>query len=165
VSDEPGRGFWIGLALGTPVMAYGAIALVDRAGWPRALAAGRWLAGGLLLHDLVLVPVVLGVVWLVGRVTPDWLRTPARAGLLGSALVVALGWPGLRGYGKRPDNATIHPLHYSSAVLTVLGALWCATAVWAAWRFTRRRRLPALAPGSPASAPGSPRTSRTPAPG
>ena len=38
----------------------------------------------------------------------------------GSALVVAIGWPGLRGYGNKSDNATIHPLDYGSAVLTVL---------------------------------------------
>ena len=140
---EPGRGFWIGLALGAPVMTYGAVSLVRQAGWPRAFAAGRWLAGGLLLHDLMLVPVVLAIVWVIGRATPRWLRTPLQSAVLGSALVLALAWPGLRGYGNRPDNPTVHPLRYGSALLTVLAVVWVLAAVWSCWRFVRRHPRPA----------------------
>lgn len=161
---EPGRGFWIGLALGAPVMAYGVAELLRQAGWSRAVAAGRWLAVGLLLHDLVLVPVVLLVVWLIGRTTPRWLRTPLQAAVLGSGLVLAVGWPALRGYGDRVDNATVHPLHYGSAVLTVLASVWAATAAWAALRCASRARW-RRARGPSAAAPGSLRTSRTPDPG
>jgi hypothetical protein len=164
VTDESGRGFWIGLALGTPFVLYGAIELVHRAGWPRAIAAGQWLAVGLLLHDFVLVPLVLAVVWLVGRAAPPWLRTPLRAGVLGSVLVLALGWPGLRGYGNKPDNATIHPLDYTAAVVTVLATMWIALTLWATWRGIRSRAMRSRGAGSHAAAPRSPRTSRTPVP-
>jgi hypothetical protein len=161
--EIPGRGFWIGLALGTPVMVYGAVELVQQAGWPRAFGVGRWFAGGILLHDLVLVPIVLAVVWVIGRWTPAPVHTPLRAAALGSALVIAVGWPGLRGYGDKPDNATIHPLDYGSAVLTLLALLWGAALVWSAWRLARRgARSSASTPSG--DAPGSPRTSRTPAP-
>ena len=161
--EIPGRGFWIGLALGTPVMAYGAVELVQQAGWPRAFGVARWFAGGILLHDLVLVPIVLAVVWAIGRWTPAPVHTPLRAAALGSALVIAVGWPGLRGYGNKADNATIHPLDYGSAVLTLLALLWGAALVWSAWRLARRgARSPASTPRG--AAPGSPRTSRTPAP-
>ena len=162
--DEPGRGFWVGLGLGGPVIAYGVVQLVRRTGWPRSLATARWLVGGLLLHDLVLVPIVLVLVWVVGRITPRWLTTPVRTGLLASALVLALGWPGLRGYGNRTDNRTVHPLAYGTAVLTALALVWAAAAAWAGWRLVSGARAP-RAPGSPAGDRGSRRTSRTPAPG
>ncbi len=146
--EEPGRGFWIGLALGTPLMVYGAAELVRQAGFDRAFGAARWLGGGLVLHDFVLAPIVLAAVWVVGRWTPEWLRTPLRAAVLATALVVALALPGLRGYGDRADNATVHPIDYGSAVLTVLAVLWGLAAVWAAWRLAARgRRSPA--PGPP----------------
>jgi hypothetical protein len=139
-NDRPGRGFWIGLALGTPVMVYGAYELVQQAGWPRSFDVATWLGGGLLLHDLVLVPLVLALVWAVGRVTPPFVRLPVRAGILGSALIVAVAWPALRGYGDRPDNATVHPLDYRSSVLTALGILWAAVALGAVVAWARRSR-------------------------
>jgi hypothetical protein len=165
VEDEiPGRSFWIGLALGTPVMVYGAVELVNQTGWPRAFGVARWFGGGILLHDLVLVPIVLAVVWAIGRWTPTAVHTPLRAAVLGSGLILGIGWPGLRGYGNKPDNATIHPLDYSTAVLTLLALVWGAALMWSAWRLVRRadRRHPSAHPGDD---PGSPRTSRTRAPG
>lgn len=161
--EEPGRGFWIGLVAGAPLIAYGAIALVRQTGWSRSLAVARWLGGGLLLHDLVLVPTVVLVVWALGRWAPALARTPLRVGVLGSALVFAVGWPGLRGYGNRADNPTIHPLDYGTAVLTVLGLLWAALLVWMVVAAASRARRPP-ASGPPAADGGSPRTSRTPAP-
>jgi hypothetical protein len=136
--DHPGAGFWIGLVLGAPVMVYGAYELVQQAGWPRAVDVAVWLGAGLLVHDLVLAPLVLVVVWAIGRVAPRALRTPLRAGVLGSALVVAVAWPALRGYGNRPDNPTIHPLAYGTAVLTALAFLWGAVALWSAATLLRR---------------------------
>ncbi len=163
-TDIPGRGFWLGLALGTPVMVYGAVELVQQAGWPRTFGVARWFAGGILLHDLVLVPIVLALVWAIGRWTPPVVHTPLRAAVLGTALVVAVGWPGLRGYGNKPDNATIHPLDYGSAVLTLLALLWGGALVWTLWRLARRgdRSSPPTPPGADR---GSPRTSRTRDPG
>jgi hypothetical protein len=138
--DRPGRGFWIGLALGTPVMVYGAYELVQQAGWARALRVATWLGSGLLLHDLVLVPIVLAIVWAIGRVAPARLRLPLRAGILGSALIVAVAWPALRGYGDRPDNPTVHPLDYGTAVLSALAILWGAVALWVLVASVRRPR-------------------------
>jgi hypothetical protein len=137
--DGPGLGFWIGLALGTPVMLYGASELVQQAGWPRTFEVATWLGGGLLVHDLVLAPIVLVVVWALGRITRPPLRAPLRVGVLGSGLIVAVAWPALRGYGDRPDNATVHPLDYGSAVLTALALLWGAVGAWCVVAFLRRR--------------------------
>jgi len=162
--QEPtGTGFWIGLALGTPLMVYGAVELIAQSGWDRSLGVARWFAGGVLLHDLVLVPLLLAVVWAIGRWTPQSVHTPLRVAALGTALVVAIGWPGLRGYGNKPDNPTIHPLDYGRAVLTLLALLWGAALVWSTWRIARRGAR-SRAATSTADGPGSLRTSRTPAP-
>ena len=61
-------------------MVYGAYELVQQAGWPRAFDVAKWLGGGLLLHDLVLVPIVLAVVWAIGRIAPPLLRNPCVPG-------------------------------------------------------------------------------------
>jgi hypothetical protein len=138
--ERPGLGFWIGLAFGAPVMLYGAYELVQQVGWPRTFDVAKWLGGGLLLHDLVLVPIVLAVVWAIGRVSSPVLRNPLRAGVLGSALIVAVGWPALRGYGNKPDNATIHPLDYGTSVLTALAVVWGVVALWVVLALVRRPR-------------------------
>jgi len=134
--DRPGRGFWIGFALGTPVMVYGATELLHETGSSRAFAVGRWLGAGLLLHDLVLVPIVLALVWVIGRAAPPRLAVPLRAGILGSALIVAVAWPALRGYGRRAGNPSVHPLDYTSSVITALATLWIVLGLWtvATWR-------------------------------
>jgi hypothetical protein len=134
-------------------MAFGAVRLVEQTGWARALATGRWLAGGIVLHDLVLVPLVLGLVWLVDRTTPAWLRPPVATGLLATMLVLALAWPGLRGYGNRPDNPSIHPIDSTTATLSVLAVWWLAMAAWATARLVRSRSRRRPAPGSSAVAP------------
>jgi hypothetical protein len=139
--DRPGLGFWIGFALGTPVMIYGAYELVQQVGWPRAFDVATWLGGGLLLHDLVLAPIVLVLVWAIGRIASPAARTPLRVGVLGSGLILAVAWPALRGYGDRPDNPTVHPLDYGSAVLTALALLWGAMSLWSLLARLRRPRV------------------------
>jgi hypothetical protein len=139
--DRPGLGFWIGFALGTPVMIYGAYELVQQVGWPRAFDVATWLGGGLLLHDLVLAPIVLVLVWAIGRIASPAARTPLRVGVLGSGLILAVAWPALRGYGDRPDNPTVHPLDSGSAVLTALALLWGAVALWSLLARLRRPRV------------------------
>jgi hypothetical protein len=143
VEETPGRGFWIGLALGLPVMAYGAVELFGQAGSTRATNVAVWIGGGLLLHDLLFAPVVITAVWAIGKVLPERLRAPIRAGVLGTALVIAIGWPALRGYGNRPDNRTIHPLDYTTAVLTAMAVVWALVGAWVlVAAIDRRRRRP-----------------------
>ena len=103
-------------------MVYGAYELVQQAGWPRAFGVARWFGG----RDPAPRPRARAdrARRRVGDRPVDaplLVQTPLRAAVLGSALVVAVGWPALRGYGNKADNATIHPLDYGSAVLTAAG--------------------------------------------
>lgn len=126
--DEHHRGFWIALALGGGVLTFGAIGFVRDTPFARVLEVAAWVVGADLLHDFLIAPLILAVVCLCGKV-PTSLRTLVRSGVLASLLVIAFGWPGLRGYGVRPDNATIHPLNSTTAVLSSLAIAWSAILV------------------------------------
>ncbi len=139
-ADSPGFGFWIGLAFGAPVMVYGAAELITQGGWPRFVNVVEWLSAGVLLHDLLLAPLVIAVIWTIRRLFPSQFTPPITAGILGTALIVAIGWPALRGYGNRPDNPTVHPLDYSTAVLTAIALVWILVAVWLLARALLRRQ-------------------------
>ena len=64
-----------------------------------------------------------------------------RAGLFASFVVVLVGWAPLRGYGRDqvPDNPTVGPLDYASAIATVLVVVWLLVAAWIAASWLRRR--------------------------
>jgi hypothetical protein len=154
-----GRGLWVGLALGAPVMAYGVAGLVERAGLDRAFAAGRWGAGLLVLHDAVLVPGVLVTVWLVQRsVARPW-RAPLIGGLLASALAVALALPGVVGLGNPSGNPTVHPYDTGAALAAVLATVWSIAggiALFSALRARRTRPSPTPTQGTrPESRPST----------
>jgi|SoiMethySBSTD1v2_1073268.scaffolds.fasta_scaffold1242374_2 hypothetical protein len=106
-----------------------------------------WLAGGVLLHDAVLAPIVIGL----GVAASRWLPVPWR-----SPAVVALVWwgsltlaaiPVLYGGGVRPDNPTLLDRPYvaswwlgsATVVVLVVAVGW--------WR-----RLRSTRPGSPSHA-------------
>jgi hypothetical protein len=130
-ADRRGKGFWIALGVGWAVIGYAVVGLVgSRQGLDGAVRVGVWIAAGHLIHDLLLAPVVvlagLGVARLVG---PRW-RPPIWFGLVASAAVIGVAYPALRGYGRNPANLSMLPLHYPSAVLTVLGVVWVVVVIW-----------------------------------
>ncbi len=138
---EPGRGFWVALVVGTAIMAFGVRGAVMNAAGSHPVAMLIGIVGGDLLHDFLVVPVVLLVGAVVARIVPEPWRSPARAGLFLSALLVAIAWPALRGYGRArvPDNHSVQPLDYASAVLIVLAIVWIGVACWSCLRLRNRR--------------------------
>lgn len=97
-----------------------------------------WLAGGVLLHDAVLAPivVVIGVVaarWLPGRFRP----AACVAFLIWGTLTIAFV-PVLSGQGGKADNETIlgRPYWLSWLAMTMI---LVAAAGFAGWRRARRR--------------------------
>jgi hypothetical protein len=128
--SRSGPGLWIGLALGVPVMTYGSIGLVRHADPHRVRDLAIWVVGGDVVHDLIVAPLMVLTVWAVGcALAPSW-RTPVRSGLLASALVVALAWPGLSGLGNEAHNPTVHPFDQTQALAWVLAGIWSAVVVW-----------------------------------
>jgi hypothetical protein len=140
-----GRGFWIALTIGGTVMLYGAFGLVEDAGLAHAREVAWWLIGLNLAHDLVVAPLVCVAGVVVARaLRPPW-RAPVQSGLLTSAVVLAVGWMNLRGYGRSRTNPTKLPLDYGTGVVTALAIVWAATALWllvALFAARRRRTAP-----------------------
>ena len=157
---EHGPAFWIAFVVGSGIMAFGVRGILTNASASDPATVFGWIVGGDLLHDFFLVPLVLIAGAVVARIVPEPWRTPVRAGLISSALVVAIAWPALRGYGRArvPDNTSVQPLEYDTAVLTVLGAVWLVVACWCCVRFGRRagrRSRAALPTATPTRRPRS----------
>ena len=138
---EHGPTFWIALVVGTAIMAFGVRGALTNAAGTHPAAMFSWIAGGDLLHDAILMPIVLVVGALLARLVREPWRTPLRAGVLLSVLLLAIAWPALRGYGRArvPDNPTVQPLDYSTAVLTVLGIVWIGVGCWCLLRRAQSR--------------------------
>jgi len=98
-----------------------------------------WAVGGVVVHDVVLAPLVVGLGVLAALVAPDWLRGPLVRLLvvLGPLTLVAL--PVLGRFGARDDNPTLLDRPYWAGYLAIVAVAVAATAV-GAWR--RRSRHP-----------------------
>jgi hypothetical protein len=138
---EPARGagFWIALVVGWAVIAFGALQLIgEKNGFGGATQVATWVVAGHAVHDLLIAPLVCLIGIGVASLLAEPWRTPIRSGLIASALVVAVAYPALRGYGRKPNNPSVLPLDYTTAVLTVLGVVWGVVAVWIVVRIVRR---------------------------
>lgn len=143
--DRPGGpAFWTGLVLGGAVMAYGVRgALTDSAGThPAALAT--WVVGADLAHDLLVVPIIATVGWVTARLVPARWRPLVVSGLVMSGVVLLLGVIPWRGDGRAnvPDNPSVQPLDYTTAIATVLAVVWAGLALAAVLGMLRTRRPP-----------------------
>ncbi len=140
------RGLLVGLACGIPLMAVGILNFAANFNATDFRSFLRYYIGGDIVHDLIVAPIVAVIGIVVIRRAPAIARAPLRAALFGSAVVVAVAWPALRGYGRlrTPDNASVQPLNYATAVATVVGVVWVISALWLSVIWLReRRRLPA----------------------
>jgi len=124
-------------AVGLLVGLYGAYLLLSRQDHDQLLSAAIWLGAGVVLHDFVLAPLVLGVVFVGARLVPAGLRAPAVAGLvvLGTATLFAL--PVLGRFGERPDNPSLLNRHYGIGWMVLAGLVLLAVAAGGWW--ARRR--------------------------
>lgn len=88
----------------------------------------RLLVGLDLVHDLVLAPVVLVMGWTLSRVVPARLRAPLQGGLFCTAVVVAIAYPFVRGFGRIATNPSALSRNYAHGLLVTLAVVWAVTA-------------------------------------
>jgi hypothetical protein len=100
----------------------------------------RWWVTAAVLHDVVVAPVAVAVGWLVVHVAPRLAKAPLQAGLILSAVVVAVSLPALRGYGRIPSNPTYLPRHYGTGLALALAVVWAGCAAWTVGRAVRGTR-------------------------
>jgi hypothetical protein len=131
--------FWVCALVGWTVIALGVRGIfVDRSA-TRPSDLVRWFGGLLVVHDAIVVPIALGIGWLVGRLRPGRGSTYVKAGLAMSATVVVLWWPLWRGYGLRESNPTLLRLPYERNLLIALALGWGVVATVAGASAIARR--------------------------
>ncbi len=132
-------GLLIGLTIGIPIIAYGVRGVWVDSARTHPFELARWVVGGALVHDLVVVPVVLAlgvaVRWVV---SDDQVRRVLRFGFIVSAPLSLLAWPFIRGYGRRPAVPSLLPRNYLMGLVVYLTITWAVVACVIAW--TRMRR-------------------------
>jgi len=128
---EPGRHgptFWVGLAIGGAIMAFGVHGIFDELGGDNPTKLAFWVVGLDLVHDLVLAPVLVLGGLAVGALLGPHLRGPIRAALALTGLVVLFSVPLITAWGRRPGNPSTLPLNYAQSVIVVVTGIWLVTA-------------------------------------
>ncbi|MBD3784776.1 MAG: hypothetical protein IE926_17805 [Micrococcales bacterium] len=114
-------------------------------GWGLTLLAGLgrplldvvvWLAGGIVAHDAVLAPVVVGLGVLTATTAPAWLRPSLVRLLLVLGPLTLVAVPVLGRFGARPDNPTLLDRPYTAGWLVLALLAVVATVVDALRRRT-----------------------------
>jgi hypothetical protein len=126
--------------LGALVAAYGAFLLLSRQDADQLVNAAVWLASGVVLHDFVLAPLVLALVYAGARVAPPAARAPAATALVVLGSVTQLAVPVLGRFGARADNPTLLDRDYRAGWLALAGVILLVTVVAALVRSRRVRR-------------------------
>ena len=91
-------------ASGVLVGVYGAYLLLTRQDTDQIVSAATWLAAGVVLHDFVLAPLVLLLVFVGSRVLPASARVPAVVGMVVLGTVTAFAIPVLTRFGNKVDD-------------------------------------------------------------
>lgn len=130
-------GRWALMVPGLGAAGYGLV-LLWRQGLTEVPGVLGWLAGAVLVHDGLIVPVTLAVgAWLVRVLDPRW-RAPVGSALLVLGTLTLMALPVLGRFGARSDNPTLLDRHYLLGWL-VLTTVIGAGAVAGAWLRPGRR--------------------------
>ncbi len=105
--------------------------------WPVTVV---WLVAGVLVHDLVLVPLLAAAGWVLARLVPAPARPVVRGGLLVAAVMTLVALPVLSGRGDA-SNPSLTPLDYPRnwAILLALTAVVTVSLTVPRWRRPARR--------------------------
>jgi hypothetical protein len=106
--------------------------------------AGLWLAGGVIVHDAVVAPLVVLAGLATSRVLPLWARGPVVVvGVLVGTVTLTVA-PTLGRFGAKPDDPFLLNRAYSAwwLVLTLLAVLGGAAVAWRARRDATRTTGP-----------------------
>jgi drug/metabolite transporter (DMT)-like permease len=124
-----GVGFWLTAAIGWALIGWGVRGAVHHHIDTRPEELARFFVGGLLAHDLVFAPLVLGTGVAVSRLTPGRWRAGVQAALILAGLVVLFAYPEIRDYARTLHNPTSLPHNYTSNAAIVAAVAVAGVAV------------------------------------
>ncbi len=137
-STDRGPVFWVGAAAGWALIAWGVLGVVRHRVDTRPADLVRFVVGGIVIHDLMVVPLALVVALVVARTVPRQPRRWVQAALVVAAPLALLAYPLVRGYGRIPGNPSVLPHDYATNLVIVLASVVTLTALMAAIRSRRR---------------------------
>jgi hypothetical protein len=133
MSEEHPNDRWLRVTLGVAgisLAGYGVLRILQHPDASHPAALARWLAGGLILHDGFIAPIVVGVGWLLARLIPRRALGFVQAGLVTAALIsavaIVLMWR--RGKTSSPSLALLRQ-NYTANLLALLAAVALLTAL------------------------------------
>lgn len=144
-------------AVGILGIAYGAWRVLGNASASKPPKLAEWLIGTVFLHDFILVPITLGVGYLLTRTVRPRARRYLQGGLVTAALVTAVAIPLIYRRGKGLPGKTLEVRNYGANLLIILAVIAAVTAAAYAAHVLRAQR------GSEANVrPSADQTSGTP---
>ena len=120
--------FWVSAAAGWAVIAWGGRGALHHHIDTRPAELGRFFVGGVVVHDLVFVPLVLAGGVVLGRTVRGRWRAPVQAALIISGCAALFAWPEVRDYARVLHNPSSLPHNYTANLLVVVVAVWVGTA-------------------------------------
>jgi hypothetical protein len=93
-----------------------------------------FLAGVLIAHDAVWMPVVLVAAAALNRIVPPRHRAAARIAAITAAAVTVVALPLVLGFGRPADNPSALPLPYGRNLAVVLLVIAGSTVLTRLWR-------------------------------
>ena len=135
---EHGAAFWVAAVVGAAIVAFGVSGLLHDRALTKPSDLGRWLLGAGVVHDALIAPVLVAA-GIVTRWLPASARVPVRLGLAATALLVAVTWPLVHGYGVRSANPSLLPRDYGGSLIIAIGAVWATVAASLVLRHWRTR--------------------------
>ena len=128
------------ITIGVALVVVGVREVVDSATWASLRAMIAWFVGGILVHDLIVVPLTMLAALAVARFVPRTYRSLVQGALgVSAALTLAL-LPLLSGQGRTAANPSQQPLPYGRNLALILAIVWICAAVLAVRRHRRGKR-------------------------
>lgn len=134
------RLFWCGVAVGWVGIGSGIWSALTHAGSTQPLSLALWVTGLALVHDLLLVPAVLIVAWLVRRTAPRVARGLLLGALAVSAIIALVALPFALRLGAQADNPSFLPRNVGLGALVLVSGVWAVAAGMLFRRLRRERR-------------------------
>jgi hypothetical protein len=134
-------------AVGVAMLVYGAWHLLNKNDVGPTVSIGKWLVGGVIVHDGILAPVVFAGCALAWRFTGVRFRRGLAVFALAGGSVAIVALPSALRSGDN-SNPTVTPLDYPRNLAVVLGGLAVCVALYVLggrWK-DRRRTGSAVAP-------------------
>ena len=135
------------IGLGAVLVGWGFYGLYTAPRHPQPVPWLTFFVGAGVLTDLIVTPVVVLVGVVVARLAGARWRPYVASGLVTSGVILLVGLPLARGYGRRSDNPSILPLDYTRGLLVTLALVWAGVAVAGAMSLTGAARRRGGFPG------------------